>query len=216
MSQTNHKAGGLRPTPFDQRPLHRVCAIMPPNYVLAPQISRIYDCRPHDDQGNVPACAAYATLASLKMKFWEVYGYPKDDFDALAVYAEAKRTDGLAGDGTTIDAAVAACKTLGYCKDYNQREIVTIDEWKWALRHYDNVITGLNIRDGWNSVGADGVILDGLLILGGHAILGAQYNERGPTFLNSWKDWGLNGFGQITWGEYERQFMEARAVQWEL
>jgi hypothetical protein len=214
MNLTSFKAGGLRPTPLYDKPLHRVAAIMQPNYVLAPQISRIYDCRPNDDQGNAPACAVYATIASLKMKFWEVNGYPKDDYDHAAAYAEAKRTDGLPGDGTTIDAAIAACKTLGYCLDYSQRGIESVDEWKWALRHYDNVITGLEICDGWNRVGADGLIPDGGAVLGGHGIVGVEYNERGPTFGNSWRPWGLNQFGQITWAEYERTFMEARAVEW--
>ena len=227
MSLTNHKAGGLFRTPFDRRPLHRVSGIMPVKYVLKEQISRIYDCSPYCDQGNVPACAAYATLASLRMKFWEIKGYPRDDYDPLAVLAEAQKVDGLGNDpatglhveGTTIDAAIAACKTLGYCVDYSQREVTTVDEAKWALRHYDNVITGLEIRDGWNTVGSDGLILDGLMILGGHAILMAEYNLRGPGFINSWTDpdgtpWGINGFGQETWDEYERTFMEARAVEW--
>ena len=143
------------------------------------------------------------------------------DFAELPAYQWAMDNDGLDGDGTTVDAAIAACKALGYCQDYYQREDTLddgFDEFKYALRLYSNVICGWAICDGWNKLNDRGVIPDGGKMLGGHAVLAVKYEDFGPVFANSWgrKTWGINGFGQCSWAEFQRIFWVARAVEWVL
>jgi len=33
------------------------------------------------------------------------------------------------------------------------------------------------------------------------------YDNEGIGWQNSWGDWGIDGFGRMTWAQFDRQFM---------
>jgi hypothetical protein len=78
----------------------------------------------------------------------------------------------------------------------------------------DVVIIGFEIDEGWNACSSvTGYIGHGGATLGGHAVLGCYYDGDGFGFENSWaKTWGRNGFGRMTWKQFDEQFLYALAV----
>lgn len=216
MTPTNHKAGGLLVNPFRQHVL-RAEMTMPTGYELWPELSYIRELRPLEDQGQVSACAAYAVCADIQAAYWLAHGVPKD-FGELALYAEAKKEDGMTGKGTTLEAAVWSAKTLGYVKDIRDiQEVQTRDELKWAIAQRRHVICGFQIHAGWNDCDRNGEISEGGESLGGHAVNACAFNPRGVVIANSWgKQWAVNGFGELSWESFDAQFLYGLAVEWEL
>ena len=213
---TNFKAGGLLVNPL-RGYIVRTEMTMPNDYVLWPELSYIRELRPLEDQGKMQACSAYATCADIQAEYWLAHGTPKD-FDELALYAEAKKQDRMDGEGTTLEATVWSAKTLGYVKDIASiTEVRTRYELKWAIAQRRHVICGFHIHAGWNDVNEDGKIRDGGESIGGHAVNACAYNPDGVVVANSWgKQWGINGFGELSWESFDIQYLYGLTVEWKL
>ncbi|MFZ4396940.1 MAG: hypothetical protein ACOYOU_15100 [Kiritimatiellia bacterium] len=215
MGHTDHKAGGcLAPKPTSRKPIS-YAILMPSKLVLPAELSYIREIRPRENQGNVGACAAFATCAILQQTSWRDSGVPVD-YKEIPLYNRARVDDGLddANEGTTLIAAVAAAETLKYCSYYESYEVKTRDELRFAVWQNRSCLVGLRITDAWNRVDSKGLIPDGGTPIGGHAIVAVGYTSYGPVFANSWGEgWGLFGFGQLSWESYELQLIQALAVR---
>jgi hypothetical protein len=212
---TDHKAGGLLRARTAPQAVS-VRSIMPEDALYPPMLSYLRECRPLEDQGQYPRCAAYAVCCNLQAQVWRDTGRVRD-FDEARLYAEANANDGIEGDGTTLDAAVKAAQTVGYAKDFYPRWVASRNELRWAVWRTRFVVCGFQVTENWNRVNSRGIIPDGGAPIGGHAVLVCGYGSYGPIVANSWGTrWGINGYGQLSWEAFDDQFMGGLAVEWKL
>ena len=123
---------GAHPSPADHRDLIitdilRTAGPLPDRFVWSP-------LGPVLNQGNKPQCVAYA-FAGMKnaQELRETGGPARPVFDEDWFYAECKRIDGIAGDGTTGRAACQVAQKLGY------RTRGHTDEASWRIAAYYGV-----------------------------------------------------------------------------
>ena len=122
-----------------------------------------------------------------------------------------------------MDAAVK----LGYATSYFKSEIQSLDEIRWAIGLYRGCLLGLNIHEGWNNVGADGVIPEGGKVLGGHGVWAVSFFDEGQkdmlgnpitpgvVIANSWgRAYGKKGFVLLPWEQLEEELIYGVAVKW--
>ncbi len=171
-------------------------------------------CTPLENQGQNPWCAAYAMCQLLQASYWRETG-TKLQFDEAKCYAEAKRVDKIAGDGTSLEAVLAAAENveLNASGRIPLIEDDVIDEpgsIPFAIHQRGLVLCGLQITDGWTYPRMNGMIGDGWRALGGHAVLCSGYSIPddevwGPNWWGT--SWGQRGFWRMKTRQFTDQFI---------
>lgn len=164
------------------------------------------------DYSVVHNCAAYATSGIQEAMNWWKTG-KRASVDPQPLYDEAKRLDGEPGkdNGTTLEQIIKAALNLDLLVDTEIFDIKNGLEFRYAMHKLPLVLLGLNITEGWNNAGKDGIIPTGGNTLGGHAVVGCYYDQDGIWITNSWgPTWGKDGRGFITWRQFNDQFMGAK------
>ncbi len=108
----------------------------------------------------------------------------------------------LKPDSITIDERLrdAARRPLGAYFRVNHKDLVAMHT---ALAEVEILYATALVHDGWNKIGADGVILPNGKILGGHAFAIVAFDDCGFWIQNSWgEDWGQGGFALITYDDW--------------
>ena len=153
------------------------------------------------DQGNTPACTAFA--ASWIMSF-----YNRRRYDPLWLYGEEKKIDGApTEDGSNERYAFDVLRTQGHVRVFHKKDQApnvdegisenrwcqSVDEMRAAILNGDPVAIGINWYENFDSPVKDGanyVIGKGNLgrIRGGHEICvyGALDYAQSFVLLNSW------------------------------
>lgn len=211
---TNFKAGGLlRSTTLgDVKPRLGIL----PGHSVPLAIDNRYDCTPADDQGNVPACAAYSMAKLIEAKRWKATGI-QFEIDPLPIYKVAKeQIDRNDQPGTYLTSVFEAAKILSLIPSHARYEEITeLIDVQTALHKYDYVLGGFNCISGWNNCSpASGFINErDEVSLGGHAVFVCAY-ELGKWigWQNSWANWGYKGFGRMTEECFRRTFMSGLVV----
>ncbi len=94
----------------------------------------------------------------------------------------------------------AARRPLGAYYRVNHKDLVHMHA---ALAEVGIVYATATVHEGWQQVGADGVIRLSDRILGGHAFALVAYDEHGFWLQNSWGDaWGNVGFARISYSDW--------------
>ena len=167
------------------------------------------------NQGQTPHCAGYSTAGLVEYYNWKTLHYPKQE-DGDAIYLGAKEIDGFDGDGTTLSAAAKAAIAKGLIKGKTKYVAPTRRDIKFAVHEHDVVLAGFKITNEWNFVSKKGIIpifKNGIIQLGGHAVLICGYDKNGVYIQNSWgPDWGLHGFALIPWEMVDKQLMSALVI----
>ena len=91
--------------------------------------------------------------------------------------------------------------------------LTTERDVKFALHTHGVCVAGFAITSGWNVVSRSGWIGTQEDGIGGHAVLLCYYDADGIGFQNSWLDWGVRGFGRMTWGQFLEQFMYGAVIE---
>jgi len=204
---TDYKAGGLKPMTISRRML-----MATPNNFVAPRKLDFRDmCIPTSDQGSTPHCAGYSTAGFIEVQNWRTKHYP-EQVNGDAIYATAKQIDGDNDDGTTLQSAVKAALQLKlyegnpeYLDNLGGRDSV-----RFAMHTCLVCICGFIIDSNWNRIDRTGTIANApnAVTLGGHAVLAVGYDPNYIYIQNSWSpSWGLYGFGQLSWEQFDKQFM---------
>lgn len=177
------------------------------------RIDRRDEMLPASDQRDTSECAAYSIAGIIEAKNWRDTGV----FTQIApgpIYAEAKKNDGYAGDGTTLNAALNAAVKLGLMPKPKEVYAVTDREGYYrALHRYGFVHLAFNITDAWSHPSASGWLREDshLPLIGGHAVAGCGFDRSAKgwnAIQNSWSDTnGWHGFLRMTHEQFDRQFM---------
>jgi hypothetical protein len=209
--RTHFKAGGLRGLRVDAFPA-KLCA--PANWPVPEYIDSKPYCLPSSNQGNTSACAGFATAGYIEVQAWVNHDFYRQ-VDGLAVYQKAKELDYSAGDGTTLEFALAGAQALGYLQCKAGRQVSTKRDLQYALHHDYVCIAGFQITEGWNYTDVvTGLIGSDETGIGGHAVLLCGYGPYGVEWQNSWDaSWGNRGFGRMTWDQFAKQFMYALVIE---
>lgn len=127
------------------------------------------------------------------MKGWHKHGICAE---TLWPYNPLK-PDSITADDRLRD---AARRPLGAYFRVNHKDLVAMHT---ALSEVEILYATALVHDGWNKIGADGVIPPLGKILGGHAFAIVAFDDRGFWIQNSWgEDWGQGGFALITYDDW--------------
>lgn len=187
------------------------------------------------DQGLRPTCLAFAASAAH-----EATRGVSEYLSVEALHAFAKSRDGEPGEGTTIDAVVAALEFDGQCREldwpYGQSSLTnqaadffqagsarrTDDPLSFTLDSLAAgrvVVVALTLTEAWLHPGPDGRIRPpepNDAHLGGHAVAATGYDEDGQylTVRNSWGgQWGDGGYGRLSYESFLRFVHEVFTVR---
>lgn len=168
------------------------------------------------NQGSSSECAAYAMTSIIEYTRRKHEGV-MDQIDPHPLYLEAKKIDGLPGvKGTTLHAVVQAAQILGLIPPVDEDSFlyVNADMLAGAIFRYDVVLCSFDITENWMRPTPDGWIPEGGKIIGGHAMVAADYNlvNQGRYipyygFEGSWDEsWGWRGKVRVTPEQLREQF----------
>ena len=167
-------------------------------------------CVPASDQGSTSECAAYATASKIERDRWASTGIC-EQIDPHPIYLQAKKVDGIDGEGTTLDAAFQAAIWLGLIPPDTKPIIITdIFTARRYLHRWGSVIVGLQIDEGWYSAEPDGWVEPRGRSLGGHAGHYIEYDkmEAYDATDNSWgPKRGWRGFLRFKNAYFEKMFV---------
>lgn len=209
--RTSHRAGGLRLT----LPVKAASVAVPDAFAAPAYIDSRSYCLPANNQGPTSMCAGYATAGWLEVHNWRMSNCPKE-YDAEALYRKAKEIEGVQDPGTTLEAVAGAVPVVTQLV-LKPRYIDAAKSVKYALHRHAVAVVGLRIDDNWNrcSTSTGWIGIDrGVAKLGGHAVLACWYDSVGVGVQNSWgADWGVRGFGRMTWAQFEEQFISGFVLE---
>jgi hypothetical protein len=191
----------------------------PENFTVPEYIDSRPYCLPPSSQGQTPSCAGYATAGWIEVQNWKEKHHA-EQVDGWGIYGEAKKIDGNMKSGTSLSAAIQGAKVLGLI-DANAgiRIVRTKRDVQFAMHQDDVVIIGFEITRGWNNcLAVSGWIGGEKYKIGGHAVLGSWYmdcgdKEDGFGWQNSWAPWGWQGFGRMSWEQFDDQFVYAATIE---
>jgi len=209
IKHTSFCGGGLKQEELKDPVLQVSAGVTLPKYID----SRPF-CIPASDQGNKPSCAGFATAGYIEVRNYRKTHQQKQ-IDGLDIYREAKRIDGDNAAGTQLTSAVQAAKNLELIEYTNMRVIQTKAQLQFAMLTHDIVIAGFMINDNWNHVDSKTgeIEQNGASSLGGHAVLINYYDQSSVGWQNSWGPWGYQGFGKMSWFQFDKQFMYAVIIE---
>ena len=195
---------------------------MPNHKFVAPRTVDLRDyCTPTSNQGSKPHCAGHAAAAYAENILWRKNDY-YEDIDPDMVYYAAKKIDGCQGgleSGTTLTAVLQVLLDKGYF-DKEKCEIKVIWKYddfenmlKYAIHKFGCCLFAINCTEEAFLLNANKTSITGKTHTrkcGGHALCAVGYNQDGLIFINSWgEEWGMFGFGLITWEALKDQFLYA-------
>lgn len=160
-----------------------------------PRRSYTWACGTWLDQGKEGACTGFATAHELAARPVAVQGL--DYKFAYNLYKLSQTLDQWPGEGyigSSVEAAMAAGKVLGYYGEY--RWAFGEDDLALAIGYKGPAVLGINWYDGMLETDADGVVKPTGRVVGRHAICCRGYNVKTDRYRlrNSWeKDWGIEG-----------------------
>lgn len=173
-------------------------------------------CMPASNQGQTSQCAWYTATCGAEARHWRIDDV-FEQLESLPGYDEAKRRDGMPGtQGTTLTAATEAAVALGVLPPETHATVInSAEQVRYAIHRTGGCMLGFSINSAWKEPDGGGTVPDGVFSpWGGHAVWGCYYDPIFIGFANSWgADWGWNGFGRMTWAQFEKQFMYG--VQWD-
>lgn len=170
-----------------------------------------------DDQGQTSQCVGFSVAGVVEFWHWRKSHYPKQ-FDAVAIYNEAKKIDGQPNiKGTWPKFGVQAAVNLGFIKGKGKYVPNTINDIKFTLHEHGVFIGGFMINSDWNHVDKKTGLIRSTKYAtkrGGHAIVCAGYDDKGLYIGNSWSsNWGIHGFAILEWEQVEEQFMNGMVIE---
>ena len=198
----------------------------------APKLPEIIDrsdrLTPIRDQGDEPACVAFAACA---MKEYQEFN--EGVFSPRYLYKKIKQPQGgsyprdamkiLQSEGVPPEECnpylpqvptreCPEAKKLAYpnrIKGYAR--LNTIQEMKQSLFENGPFVAAFFINQSWEDT-RDGIVLGSGAIIGGHAILICGYDDQKQQFKfkNSWgTSWGDNGYGYINYNDAQKSLMDS-------
>lgn len=184
------------------------------SYSFPAHIDRRPELLSSSNQGETSECVAYAVAGWLEYFNWRYYGIARQ-IDPHPIYVRAKELDGLAGEGTTLEAGLQAArdlKLLSNVDDASIRNVENIFEAKQALHRYGVVLSAFQVTDNWFKSVEDGWIQPGGNPVGGHAVVVCGYSSvDDPQWFgiqNSWGDHqGWRGFNRLSPELFAQQFV---------
>jgi len=215
MKKLNH-GGGLHLYPTLGLPRARTLKA-PPGWDCPPHLDNSGYCTPLESQGNNPWCAAYSMGQLLQASYWREFHH-KVDFPEAVIYAEAKKRDRIRGDGTTLDAVMAAVDRrdfgLGVIPTLTKERVLDVADILFAVHKFGLVLVGIQITKGWDQLNPDGSIGPAGGSMGGHAVLVSGYDPDDIWGPNWWtRKWGQAGFWRMTRAQFADQFAYGYAVK---
>ncbi len=168
------------------------------------------------DFAIVHNCAGYSTAGFIEVFNWRTKHYP-EQCDGDLIYTEAKKLDGRPEVNGTIlrcagQGAINANLIKGVVKQVPKTEL----DIQFAIHTYGVCVAGFLITDEWNLVEKNTgkiSVSSRPVQRGGHAVLICGYDLDGVYIQNSWgEDWGIYGFGILSWAQFRTQIMDAMVL----
>lgn len=167
------------------------------------------------NQGDEPACVGYSSV-SMKREHEKIEENKLLEFSGQELYERCKKIDDIPDEeGTFIRVAMKLLQKEGV-KDVDGNiykigsyaKVKTIEELKVSIVANGFAVIGVDVFDNFRNP-INGVIdyKEGQKTDGGHAILVGAYddNTEKMPFKNSWgEEWGLGGFGYLTYRYLEK------------
>lgn len=162
------------------------------------------------NQGTTSKCVAYATAGLIEYHNWKKGFYAQIDPDPI--YAEAKRIDGIEGEGTTLEAGLQAAVNLKLMPAdtlENMSSVSTLGEVLRAFHQGGPLLLGMRVFSNWQYADASGLIAGGGTFLGYHCVLFCAYDmtDKYPWvgWQNSWgMQQGFRGFNRMLVPQFEQ------------
>lgn len=179
---------------------------------------------PVDNQGNWPACVAYASCSIAEAYFWKRNGFPCN-FDALELYKKCKEVDGMPqSKGTSLEIGLeCALKTGIFGKfENNNQEIKKIYNSKYVkdsivnsvksiLMKYDFMIGGFKITSDYYYLNNSNYFIKSHAshkTVGNHCMTICGWNKRGFIIQNQWgTSFGAKGFFILSYEAFINSFV---------
>jgi C1A family cysteine protease len=171
------------------------------------------------DQGNLPACVGYASVA-LKQNQEKIDENKILNFSGLDLYKRCKEIDEMPGvDGTNIRWALKVLQEEGIPEANGDiykigayTRVTTLEELKYSLVSNGFALLGVRAMPRMFNP-KDGVVFseEGDVSKGGHCILVGGYDDYSQriTFKNSWGPaWGLSGYGYLTYEYFNKNLTD--------
>ncbi|MGE3314040.1 MAG: C1 family peptidase [Planctomycetaceae bacterium] len=149
------------------------------------EMARRYDEWPGEDYSGSSARGA--------MKGWHKHGVCTDELWPYVInLADSTLTDERAED--------AAERPLGAYYRVNHKDLVAMHS---ACAEVGILYATAAVHEGWQNVGADGIIHNKGGMIGGHAFAIVAYDNNGFWIQNSWgPDWGKCGYARIEYDDW--------------
>lgn len=150
-------------------------------------MARRYDEWPGEDYSGSSARGA--------MKGWQKHGVASEKVWPYKPVAN-KRDPGLTGER----AQDARKRPLGAYFRVNHKDLVAMHS---AIAEVGILYATADVHEGWDEVGADGIIEYSESKTGGHAFAIVAYDANGFWLQNSWgTSWGKSGYGCISYDDW--------------
>ena len=172
-------------------------------------------CLPASNQGGYPACSGFSTAGYCEVQHWKEKHIPTQ-IDGIEVWKRGlSLTEGHpVSGGLTLDKAFEAARALGHLPAGQSRLIRDFRDLQFALHKHTVAVAGMKITDLWYHPTHSGLVEQKGPTVGLHAVLICYYHEKwGVGFQNSWHAWGADGFGRMSYKDFENSFQYA--MVWE-
>ena len=187
-----------------------------PNLFQAPAYldNRPY-CLPASNQGRYPACAGFAIAGYCEVQQWKENHIPTQ-IDGIEIWKRGliHMPGNLKSGGITLEAAFKSAREFGYLPKGSPKVLRTFRDLQFALHTHTVAVAGMKTTDLWDNPTQSGLVEQKGPVRGYHAVLICYYHEQwGVGFQNSWHAWGANGFGRLSYKDFDSSF--EYAIVWE-